>query len=338
MIRPRVFVTRRLPGRALDRLEEVAETEVWPGELPPSYELLRERCASCHGLLTLLTDRIDGTLLADAPGLITISNMATGYDNIEVAAASHHNVLVTRTPGVLTETTADLAFALLLAAARRVVEGDSYVRRGQWRTWGPEILLGPDVHSATLGIVGLGRIGLAMAKRARGFNMRVIYYSRTPKPEAEKRLRLQYRPLEQLLVEADFVSLHAPLTEETYHLLGEAELARMKPGAILINTARGGLVDSRALYHALKEQRLAAAALDVTEEEPIDMGDPLLTLPNLVITPHIGSASIATRARMAELAVKNLLMALNGRIPRNAVNPEIAPAWRQARRLRLQGA
>ncbi|HXG36909.1 MAG TPA: D-glycerate dehydrogenase, partial [Dehalococcoidia bacterium] len=235
-------------------------------------------------------------------------------------------------------TTADLAFALLLAAARRVVEGDSYVRRGQWRTWGPEILLGPDVHSATLGIVGLGRIGLAMAKRARGFNMRVIYYSRTPKPEAEKRLRLQYRPLEQLLVEADFVSLHAPLTEETYHLLGEAELARMKPGAILINTARGGLVDSRALYHALKEQRLAAAALDVTEEEPIDMGDPLLTLPNLVITPHIGSASIATRARMAELAVKNLLMALNGRIPRNAVNPEIAPAWRQARRLRLQGA
>ena len=333
--KPRVFVTRHLPGDALDLLAENTDLSVWRQELPPPRETLLDEATRCHGLLTLLTDRIDAEVLAAAHRLIAVSNMATGYDNIDVEAASARGVLIARTPGVLTETTADFTLALLLAAARRVVEAHDYVRRGRWQTWGPEILLGQDVHGATLGIIGLGDVGLAVARRARGFGMRLLYYSRTPKPAAERRLGLTFVPLEELLRQADFVSLHTPLTPETHHLIGEKGLALMKPTAVLVNTARGPIVDPAALYSALKEGRLAAAAMDVTEPEPLPPGHPLLTLDNVVVTPHVASASLATRSRMARLAAENLLQALSRRVPKEAVNKDIARHWRAAYRRRL---
>ena len=328
MSRPRVYVTRRLAGGALDLLSQHADVEGWEGELPPPSEELRRQAATSDGLLTLLTDRVDQALLEAAPRLLVVSNMATGFDNIDVAAASRHNVLVTRTPGVLNETVADFTFALLLAAARRVAEADRHVRRGLWRTWGPQVMLGHDVHGATLGIVGLGGIGTGVARRARGFGMRVVYHSRTPKPALERRYRLTSVTLDALLRQADFVSLHAPLTPETRHLIGERELRLMKPTAVFVNTARGPLVDQKALYHALVERRIAAAALDVTDPEPIDPDDPLLTLDNVIVTPHIASASVATRSRMAMLAAQNLLTALGGRVPKDTANREIARRWR----------
>jgi len=327
---PRVYVTRHLPGDALPRLAEKVDLRVWEGESPPPREVLLEEAALAHGLLAQHTEHIDGGVLDAAPKLIVISNMATGYDNIDVAAASEHAVLVTRTPGVLAASTADFAFALLLSAARRLVEGDRYVREGHWRTWGPEFFLAHDVHGAVLGIVGLGGVGLEMAKRARGFGMRVFYYSRTRKPTLEKRYGLTFASLDDLLRQADFVSLHAPLTKETHHLIGEKELALMKPTAAIINTARGPLVDQRALYHALAEGGIAAAALDVTDPEPIPSDDPLLRLENVIVTPHIASASTATRARMAMLAATNLLAALEGRLPKDTVNKQISRRWRTA--------
>lgn len=327
--RPRVFVARNLPGAAIPALREQADVEVWPDEMPPSPEELRERSAGCDGLLSLLTDRIDESLLDAAPGLLAVSNMATGFDNVDVAAASKRNVLVTRTPGVLSETTADFAFALLMAAARRVVEGDRYAHDGSWRTWGPEILLGQDVHGATIGIVGMGGIGTEVAKRARGFGMRILYTSRTRKPEVERDLGAEWRSLEGLLSESDFVTLHAPLTAKTRHLVNEHTLSLMKPTAVLINTGRGPLVDQAALYVALKDGTIAGAALDVTDPEPMPKFDPLLTLPNVIVTPHIASASVATRSRMAMLAAENLLAGLRGEVPEHTVNPEIAGKWRE---------
>jgi glyoxylate reductase len=335
--RPRVFVTRNLPGNALDLLRESCDVTVWPDELPPPPETLRAEAASAHGLVTLLTDRIDDELLAAAPLLVAVSNMATGFDNVDIAAASRRLVLVTRTPGVLTETCADLAFGLLLAAARRIAEGDRYVRAGRWRTWGPEIMLGPDVRGATLGIVGLGRIGEAVARRAAGFGMRVLYHSRHRKPEAEEALGATYTDLDTLLGESDFVTVHAALTDETRGLIGARELALMKPAAILVNTARGPLVDQAALYEALRSGKIAGAALDVTDPEPLPPDSPLLTLENVVITPHIASASFATRSEMARLAAANLLACLRGELNENVVNPEIADAWRAAREKRLAG-
>jgi glyoxylate reductase len=234
MTRPRVFVTRHLPGEALDLLARQTEPHVWQEDLPPPKEVLLLEAARSHGLLTLLTDRIDAEVLGAGPRLVAVSNMATGFDNVDVAAASRHTVLVTRTPSVLTESTADFAFALLLAAARRVVEAHAYVRGGQWQTWGPNILLGEDVYGTTLGIVGLGRVGMAVARRARGFGMHILYYSRTPKLGAQQRLGLIFTPLEELLRQADFVSLHVPLTADTYHLIGERQLPLMKPTAVLV--------------------------------------------------------------------------------------------------------
>lgn len=324
MAPPQVFVTRVLPGDALHQLDGVAQVRVWPQDLPPPRAALLREASQCHALITLLTDTIDAEVMDAAPHLRVISNMAVGYDNIDVAAASHRGILVTNTPGVLAPTTADFAFALLMAAARRLVEADRYTRRGRWQTWGPSTFLGQDVHGATLGIVGLGGVGLEMAKRGRALGMRVIYHSRTRKPELERRWRITYTPLDTLLAEADFVSLHVPLTAETHHLIGRRELARMKPTAVLINTARGPVVDQQALYHALKEGTIAAAALDVTDPEPIAPDDPLLRLDNVIITPHIASASAATRHRMADMAVRNVITALRGRLPRHAVNPE---AW-----------
>ena len=320
--RPRVFVTRRLPGDALDRLRHEADVEVWPEEPPPPTEQLLAGVREAHGLLCLLTDAIDAPLLAAAPQLRVVSTMDVGYDNIDVEAATRQGVLVTNTPGVLTETTADFAFALLLGAARRVAEGERAVREGRWTDWHPSFLLGRDVHGATLGIVGLGEIGRAVARRARGFEMRVLYHSRTRKRDVEEELGIEYVSFDDLLSQADFVSVHVPLSPETRHLFADAAFERMKPTAILINTSRGAVVDEAALHRALETKGIAGAAIDVAETEPLSKQDPLLRLPNLLATPHIASASVATRARMAEIAVENLLAALAGRTPPHCVNPE----------------
>jgi len=334
--KPRVFVTMELPvptlrrrakagrraGDATSRLREVADVDVWTEEEPPSHDELVRRAGDADALLTMLSEPIDAAVLDAGSRLRVVAQMAVGYDNIDVAAATERGILVTNTPGVLTETTADLTFALLLAAARRVVEGDRLTRTGGWKSWHPSFLLGQDVHGATLGIVGFGKIGQAVARRARGFEMRILYYSRTRQPEAETTLGAEYAELERLLRESDFVSLHVPLTPETRRLIGERELALMKPTAILVNAARGAIVDQRALYAALKERRIAAAGLDVAETEPIPPDEPLLTLDNVVITPHIGSASVATRRRMAEMAVESIMQALRGETPTHCVNPE----------------
>jgi glyoxylate reductase len=326
--KPRVFVTRLLPGGALDFLAEHSAVEHWPGELPiPRGELIK-RAADSEALLTLLTDRIDGELLAQAPHLRVVSNMATGFDNIDVEAASKRLVLVTRTPGVLSETTAEFTLALMFAAARRVVEGDRVTRADEWKTWGPEILLGQDLAGATLGIIGMGGIGAEVAKRARALGMRVVYFSRTRKPALERRYRMEFRNPEELLRESDFVSLHAPLTPETRHIINEGSLGLMKTRAVLVNTARGALVDQQALYEVLKAGRIGAAALDVTDPEPMASDDPLLSLPNVIITPHIASASVATRSQMSMLAAENIVEALNGKVPKHTVNREIARRWR----------
>ena len=275
-------------------------------------------------MLTLLTDKIDSQVM-DAAGesLKGISHMAVGYDNIVVAAAIALKIPVGHTPGVLTETTADFTWALLMSAARRIVEGDNYTRDGKWKTWMPTLLLGPDVHRATLGIIGLGRIGQAVAKRAKGFDMRVIYHSVHRHPEIEKSLGVEYVPLDSLYAESDFISIHTPLNDSTYHLINDSALAKMKPGAILINTARGGVIDPDALHRALRDKKIAYAALDVTEPEPIPLESPLLTLDNIIIAPHIASASIQTRNKMATMAAENLIAGLKGEKLPHCVNPQV---------------
>lgn len=305
----RVFVTRRLPGDALDRLAREVEVDLWPRDLPPPYDELAHRTAAADGLISLLTDRVDAPLIDGAPHLRVISNVAVGYDNIDVAAAARHGIAVGNTPGVLTETTADLAFALILAAARRIVEAGRFVRDGRWRTWDPNLLLGHDVHGATLGIVGFGKIGQAVAHRAHGFDMRVLYTSRGAIDDANGAERVA---LPDLLRVSDFVSLHVPLTPETHHLIDEKALRSMKRTAILVNTARGAVVDQSALVHALEEGWIAGAGLDVAEVEPVPPDDALLRAPHVTLLPHIGSASHATRERMAEMAVENCLAGLRG--------------------------
>ena len=323
MTKPKVFITRKIFQEALDRIDHVADMEVWPDEFPPPYEILAEKTSRAEGILSMLSDKIDSNLIEKSPGLKVISSMAVGYDNIDVAAATRHNIRVGFTPGVLTETTADLIFALIMAAARRVVEADRYVRDGKWKTWTPMGLLGQDIHHATLGIIGLGRIGMEVARRAHGFSMKILYYSRTRKsPGEEKRLGLEYVDrMAELLSRSDFISLHVPLTKETRHLIGAEEFTVMKPTAIFVNASRGLVVDQRALYEALKNRKILCAALDVTEVEPIPMNDPLLTLDNFIITPHIGSASVLTRKKMAQMAVDNLLAGLRGEPLPNCVNP-----------------
>jgi lactate dehydrogenase-like 2-hydroxyacid dehydrogenase len=284
---------------------------------------LLSKVANVQGLVTLLSDGIDEAVLQAAPELRVISQYAVGYDNIDVAAATARGIPVGNTPGVLTDATADLAFALLLAAARRLVEGVDNVRDGGWQTWGPKILLGQSVWGATLGIVGLGRIGTAMARRGRGFDMRVLYTGPHRKPDLEAELGVEFRPLAELLAAADFVSLHCPLTAETTGLIDAAALRRMKPTAVLINTARGGVVETDALVAALQEKVIAAAVLDVTAPEPLPADHPLVDLPNCIVTPHIGSATVSTRTRMAEMAADNLLAGLRGDPLPQCVNPEV---------------
>jgi glyoxylate reductase len=326
--RPRVFVTRRLPGDALDVLARDATVDLWPDELPPPYETMMRHVRDADGLICLLTDRVDAELIALAPRLRVISNYAVGYDNIDVAAATARGIPVGNTPGVLTETTADLAFALILSAARRVVEADAFVRHGKWRTWDPGLLLGHDVHGATLGIVGFGNIGQAVARRASGFAMRVLYTSRSP---VESDLAAPVE-LDALLRESDVVTLHARATPQTDAMIGERELRLMKPTAVLVNTARGSLVDQAALVRALHEGWIAGAGLDVTADEPIAFDDPLLRAPNVTLLPHIGSASHATRERMAAMAVANCLAGLRDERLPNCVNSEAQQGSGPARR------
>lgn len=323
MSKPRVYVTRLIPDEGLQTILAACDAEVWEGELPPPREVLLEKIKGKEGLLSLLTDKVDAELMDAAGGLRVISNYAVGFDNIDVKAATARGIPVGNTPGVLTETTADLAFALLMAVARRVVEGVDYVRAGRWKTWGPRLLLGQDVHGATLGLIGFGRIGQAMARRARGFNMRILYHDRARMPEAEAALGATFVDLDTLLRESDFVSLHTDLNPTTRHMIDAAALAKMKPTAILINSARGPIVDPVALADALRRGVIAGAGLDVTEPEPIPLDDPLLQLPNCVIVPHIASASVATRGLMARMAADNLLAGLRGERLPNCVNPEV---------------
>jgi glyoxylate reductase len=299
---PRVFVTRRLPFPALEKLRAAHEVREWPGDLPPDREALRREASEADALLTLVTDPVDAALLDDCPSLKAVANLAVGTDNIDTEAAAARGIAVGNTPDVLTDATADLAFALLLALARRIVPGAERVRAGQWRTWEPAGDLGADLAGATLGIVGWGRIGQAVARRADGFGLEVLHSSRSSGV-----------PLEELLPQADFVSLHVPLTAETRHLIDADALARMKDTALLVNTARGGVVDQDALRAALHDGAIAGAALDVTEPEPLPPDHPLLDAPNLLVVPHVGSATVRTRARMAEMAVDNLLAALDDR-------------------------
>jgi lactate dehydrogenase-like 2-hydroxyacid dehydrogenase len=316
-----VFVARRIAEEALARVAAETHADIWPEDLPPSRPELLRRVSGVHGVLSMVTERIDDEFL-DAAGtqLKVVSQFGVGVDNIDVAACTRRGVAVGNTPGILTETTADGAFALLMAAARRVPEGYAYVRADRWKAWSPTIFLGADIHHATLGIVGFGRIGREVARRARGFDMHVLYFSRSAAADDQGAQRVG---LDELLSRSDFVSLHVPLTTETHHLINAETLSKMKPSAILINTARGPVVDSEALYEALKSGTIAAAALDVTDPEPMPGDHKLLTLPNCLVVPHIGSASVATRAAMSRISVDNLLAGVRGERLPACINPMV---------------
>ncbi|MBM4425781.1 MAG: D-glycerate dehydrogenase [Chloroflexi bacterium] len=321
MSHSKIFITRLIPdlGLALVR-EHFPAADIWPADLPPTREQLLEKVRGVDGLLCMLTERIDAELMdAAGPQLKVISSMSVGVDHIDIAEATKRGIPVGNTPGVLTDATADQAFALLLATARRVVEGVDYIREGQWITWHPQLLLGADLAGATLGIVGFGRIGQAVAKRAQGFDMRVIYHS----PSAQPAHNAQRVDLDTLLRESDFVSINVPLTEKTRHLVNAEFLAKMKPTAVLVNTARGGVLDQTALYNALKSDQIFAAALDVTDPEPLPMNSPLLELKNCIIVPHLGSASHKTRNLMSKLAVENLIAGMDGDKLPNCVNVDV---------------
>lgn len=324
MQKARVFVTRRIPEKGLQAVLEACQAEVWPEELPPDRATLLEKVRGVDGLLCLLTETVDAELLeAAGPGLRVVSNHAVGYDNVDVPACTARGVPVGNTPGILTDATADFAFTLLLSAARRVVEADRYVRAGRWRTWGPSLLLGADLQGATLGIVGFGRIGQAVARRAQGFGLRLLFSDPSANLEAAQETGAQRVDLDTLLAESDFISLHVPLNDETHHLIDATALDKMKPNAVLVNTARGPVVDPQALYQALSSGRIAAAGLDVTEPEPIEPDDPLLALDNLVVAPHIASASRRTREQMSWLAAQNLIAGVNGERLPHCVNPQV---------------
>ena len=323
MSKPSVFVTRRITEKGLEMIRDVCEVDLWPGELPPGRDELLRHVKGMDGILSLLTDKVDGELM-DAAGkqLRVISNLAVGFDNIDVQAATARSIPVGNTPDVLTDATADFAFTLLLAAGRRLLEGDRYIKAGKWKTWDPLALLGVEIKGATLGLVGFGRIGKAMARRAAGFDMRVIYYDPSEKIP-DSRIDATHVDFDTLLEESDFISLHVPLTTDTRHLIGAEALSKMKTEAVLINTARGPIVDPDALYEALKQHRIFAAAVDVTEPEPLPLEHPLYTLDNVIIAPHIASASRATRDKMAMMAAQNLIAGLKGERMPNCVNPQI---------------
>ncbi len=323
MEKPRVFVSRRIQDTGMRLLEGIVDFSVWESVDPPPREVLLEKAKDADGILSMLSDRIDEEFLSLCPKIRVVSNYAVGYDNIDVAAATRRGICVTNTPDVLTSATADVAFTLLLATARRFLEANAFLRSGEWTTWHPNLLLGRDVEGATLGIVGLGKIGQAVARRALGFGMRILYAGTKANPELEKRYRFERRSLDELLAESDFVTLHCPLTKETRHLIGERELRMMKPTAILINTSRGPVVDQAALVRALEEKWIWGAGLDVFEVEPVPPDDPVLRAPGLTTLPHIGSATIHAREGMARKAAENLVAALRGTRPQHLVNPEV---------------
>ncbi len=323
--KPKVFVTRVIPDAGLDVIRAQCDAEVWTDRLPPPYEVIREKVAGCDGLVSLLTDRIDALLLEAAPRLKVISNYAVGFNNVDIAAATARGIAVGNTPEVLTEATADMAFCLLLSAARRLVEANGFTLAGSWQTWEPLGHLGQDLIGRTLGIVGMGRIGYALARRCqRGWDMNVLYHDVHRSQKAEQDLGARSVELDTLLAESDFVSLHADLNDTTHGMIGAAQLRRMKPTAVLVNTARGALIDQRALTEALRERTIFAAGLDVTDPEPPLPSDPLLRLPNVIMAPHIASATVGTRNAMAKICADNLLAGLRGQPLPAWVNPEVA--------------
>lgn len=319
-----MFVTREIPERGLRIIKERFDAEVWPNYAPPPKNMIIQKAAEVDALASLLSDKIDSEVFHAATNLKIVAQFAVGYDNIDVKEATKRGIYVTNTPGVLTETTADFAWALLMAVGRRVVEADKYVRSGKWKVgWHPSMLLGGDVYGATIGIVGLGRIGAAMAKRAKGFGMRILYYDVIRRPNLERELGLEYVELDDLLRKSDFVTIHVPLLKETYHLISEGKLKLMKKTACLVNNSRGQVIDEKALYEALKNKQIAGAGLDVFEQEPTPAGNPLLVLDNVVVAPHISSGSYETRSRMAEMVAENLVSFFEGKIPPNLVNCKV---------------
>ena len=321
--KPLVAVTRIIPDAGLDLLREAAEIRLWEDELPPSPEELDTLLEGADGALTLLTDRIDGAVLDRHPSLKVVSNFAVGFDNVDVPAATERGVAVCNTPTVLNDATAEMAFTLMTAAARRVVEAVDYVRDGKWKTWGPTLLMGQDLTNATLGIVGFGRIGKKLAKMVSGFDMDILVYDVYYDVDAEQEYGVKYVSLAELLEKSDFISLHVLLSEETHHMISTDQFAQMKPTAVLVNAARGPVIDTDALVEALKTGQIFAAGLDVTDPEPLPADHPLNHMPNCTVVPHIASATVTSRNNMAKLAANNVLHVLRGEEPHAIVNPDV---------------
>lgn len=324
MSKPKAYITRELPERGLKKIKEHFDAEVWPEYAPPPRKVIVDKVAAVDALVSLLSDKIDPEVFNAAPKLKIVSQLAVGFDNIDIAEATRRGIYVTNTPEVLTDTTADFAWALLMTIARRVVEADKYVRTGKWKvSWHPAMLSGRDIYGATIGIIGAGRIGYAVAKRAKGFDMRVLFYDVIPRPEMEKDFGAKKVDLDTLLKESDFVSVHVPLMKETHHLVNAQKLSLMKKTAYLINNSRGPVVDEKALYEALRKEQIAGAGLDVFEQEPTPVDNPLLKLDNVVVAPHISSASLETRAKMSEMVAENLVAFFEGKRPPNLVNSDV---------------
>jgi len=322
-MKPMVFVSRNIPDKGLDLMKGKVSLEVWPGEDNPGRDVFLEKAASCDGLIVIPGDPIDSEVLAAGKFLKIVSCYAVGYDSIDVNAATELGIMVTNTPDVLTETTADLAFGLLLAAARRIGEGDRVIRSGGWKHWGPRFMLGQDVSGATLGLIGMGRIGQAVSRRAKSFGMNLLYYARHRNEIAEREYGARYMEMETLLTVSDFVSIHCPLTSSTEGLIGERQLRAMKPTSILVNTSRGRVVVEKELVRALQEGWISGAGLDVFEKEPLPPDHPFLYMENVILCPHLGSATVQTREKMSVMAAENLLAALDGHTPRFLVNPTV---------------
>ncbi|HEU4963370.1 MAG TPA: D-glycerate dehydrogenase [Bacilli bacterium] len=325
MAKQRILIPHRIFGDALALLQEQFDVDYRDTEEFMPQEEFLAALRDVDGLMVYSRHKINADVLAHAPQLKVVSNIAVGYDNLDLAALTARGILATNTPDVLTETTADLTFGLLMAAGRRLAEADRFVKQGQWEGWFPSLMLGKDIHGATMGIIGLGRIGQAVARRGAGFGMNILYHNRSRRPELEQELGVQYASLDELLEQSDYVVVLVPLSAESRHVIGERELGMMKRDALLINAARGAVIDEQALIHALQEGRIAGAGLDVFEQEPVAKDNPLLKMSNVVTLPHIGSASLATRSKMATKAAQNMIAGLTGRKPENLVNPD---AWR----------
>ncbi len=322
-VKPKVYIARMTPGLKESNLWDVCDAQVWEEDRIMPYDALKEKVDDIEGLMVTTFDKVDAAMLDLAPKLRVISNYAVGVDNLDLPDLTQRGIAVGNTPGVVTEATADLTFALLLALSRRVVEADRFVKTKQWQTWSPYLMISNDVHEKTIGIIGMGRIGRAIAQRAYGFDMDILYHARTPKPDVEKKFGAKKADFASLLKQADIVVTIVPLTDETYHMIDQAAFQKMKPSAFLINTARGGVVDPKALHDALANKRIRGAALDVTEPEPIESDSPLLAMDNLIIAPHVGTGTWETRKKMTTIAVENLLRGLRGEPLLYYANPDV---------------